>query len=74
MALAQFVVLALVFNKGMPHRSPLWTNLWLVAVLVIQVGEETRAALATYGKHACVLTRCFNCADSHPPPSLHKYS
>ncbi|PNW86612.1 hypothetical protein CHLRE_02g093700v5 [Chlamydomonas reinhardtii] len=35
-ALAQFVVLALVFNKGMPHRSPLWTNLWLVAVLVIQ--------------------------------------
>ncbi|KAG2500541.1 hypothetical protein HYH03_001317 [Edaphochlamys debaryana] len=35
-ALAQFVVLALVFNKGMPHRSPLWTNGWLVAVLVLQ--------------------------------------
>ncbi|KAG2425624.1 hypothetical protein HYH02_014997 [Chlamydomonas schloesseri] len=35
-ALAQFVVLALVFNKGMPHRSPLWNNLWLVAALVIQ--------------------------------------
>ncbi|GFR50064.1 hypothetical protein Agub_g12206, partial [Astrephomene gubernaculifera] len=35
-ALAQFVVLALVFNKGMPHRSPIWTNGWLVAALGVQ--------------------------------------
>ncbi|EFJ40236.1 hypothetical protein VOLCADRAFT_108270 [Volvox carteri f. nagariensis] len=35
-ALAQFVVTALVFNKGMPHRSPIWTNYWLVAALLAQ--------------------------------------
>ena len=35
-ALAQFIILALVFNKGMPHRSPLWTNTWLVMALVGQ--------------------------------------
>ncbi|GLC61164.1 hypothetical protein PLESTB_001725200 [Pleodorina starrii] len=35
-ALAQYVVLALVFNKGRPHRSSIWTNLWLVAALVAQ--------------------------------------
>lgn len=36
MALAQFVILALVFNKGRPHRSPLWTNPSLVAAIIIQ--------------------------------------
>ncbi len=46
-ALAQFVVLALVFNKGMPHRSPLWTNKWLVLVLVVQVGSGSQGGTET---------------------------
>ncbi|GIL93414.1 hypothetical protein Vretifemale_20808 [Volvox reticuliferus] len=37
-ALAQYVVMAMVFNKGMPHRSPIWTNLALVAALLAQTG------------------------------------
>lgn len=36
-ALAQFVTLALVFNKGAPHRRPLFTNLSLVVALAAQV-------------------------------------
>ncbi len=36
-ALGQFIILALVFNKGMPHRSPIWTNVWLVLALLLQV-------------------------------------
>lgn len=44
-ALAQFIILALVFNKGMPHRSPMWTNLWLVLALLIQArGTAWRCA------------------------------
>lgn len=50
MALAQFVVLALVFNKGMPHRSPLWTNKWLVLTLVVQVGAGLNEGTGTAGR------------------------
>jgi cation-transporting ATPase 13A3/4/5 len=45
-ALAQFIILALVFNKGMPHRSPMWTNLWLVLALLIQVRSTARHCAA----------------------------
>jgi cation-transporting ATPase 13A3/4/5 len=38
MGLAQFLILALVFNKGHPHRMPLWTNLGLTLALVCQLG------------------------------------
>ena len=38
MVLAQLLVLAVVFNKGRPHRSPLWTNAYLTAALLLQVG------------------------------------
>ncbi|GIL56505.1 hypothetical protein Vafri_11862 [Volvox africanus] len=37
-ALAQYVVMAMVFNKGMPHRSPIWTNLALMTALLAQTG------------------------------------
>ena len=39
-ALAQFIILALVFNKGRPHRSPLYTNYGLSVSLVLQVGAR----------------------------------
>ena len=32
----QFIILALVFNQGKPHRSPLHTNMGLLAALVAQ--------------------------------------
>jgi cation-transporting ATPase 13A2 len=35
-SLAQFVILALVFNKGRPHRAPLGSNPGLVAALLAQ--------------------------------------
>ena len=35
--LAQYIILALVFNKGKPHRSPLFTNYALLGVLLAQV-------------------------------------
>jgi cation-transporting ATPase 13A2 len=35
--LAQFIILAMVFNKGHPHRAPLRTNYGLVIALVGQV-------------------------------------
>jgi cation-transporting ATPase 13A3/4/5 len=38
MGLAQFIILALVFNKGYPHRMPLWTNLGLTLALICQLG------------------------------------
>ncbi len=34
--LSQFIILALVFNKGHPHRASLHTNYGLVAALVVQ--------------------------------------
>lgn len=37
--LAQYLALALVFNKGRPHRSPLFTNLSLLTALSLQVGR-----------------------------------
>ncbi|GLI67792.1 hypothetical protein VaNZ11_012078 [Volvox africanus] len=37
-ALAQYVVMAMVFNKGMPHRSPIWTNVALLTALLAQTG------------------------------------
>ena len=33
----QYIILALVFNKGHPHRKELYTNYSLVCVLVAQV-------------------------------------
>jgi cation-transporting ATPase 13A3/4/5 len=38
LGLAQFIILALVFNKGFPHRQPLWTNTGLLISLVLQIG------------------------------------
>ena len=38
MALAQYIILVLVFNKGRPHRSPLFTNWGLMLSLVAQSG------------------------------------
>jgi hypothetical protein len=35
-SLAQFLVLALVFNRGKPHRQPLFTNLGMVLSLLAQ--------------------------------------
>lgn len=39
-ALSQFIILALVFNNGHPHRSPLYTNWSLLGSLVVQVGQK----------------------------------
>ena len=36
MSLGQFLITALMFNKGPPHRRPLWTNVWLLFALVTQ--------------------------------------
>ncbi|KAH7618816.1 putative Polyamine-transporting ATPase 13A3 [Nannochloris sp. 'desiccata'] len=36
MSLGQFLITALVFNKGPPHRRGLWTNTWLLVALVLQ--------------------------------------
>ena len=30
MSLGQFLITAFVFNKGPPHRAPLWSNMWLM--------------------------------------------
>ena len=38
LGLAQFIILALVFNKGFPHRQALWTNQGLLISLVLQIG------------------------------------
>jgi len=35
--LAQFLVLALVFNRGRPHRRPLWTNPGMVLSMLAQL-------------------------------------
>ena len=35
--LSQFVILAAIFNKGYPHRQPLWTNWGLSAAMVLQL-------------------------------------
>jgi cation-transporting ATPase 13A2 len=35
-SLAQFLITAFVFNKGPPHRRPLWTNRWLLAAISLQ--------------------------------------
>ncbi len=35
--LSQFVILALVFNKGYPHRQELWTNAGLSVAIVLQI-------------------------------------
>jgi hypothetical protein len=51
-ALAQFIILALVFNKGMPHRSPIWTNTWLVIALLAQVTGQSNAGYNTYLNYA----------------------
>lgn len=37
LGLAQYIVLALVFNKGAPHRKELYTNLTLLGTLTLQV-------------------------------------
>eukprot|EP00775_Hariotina_reticulata_P010483 gene10483-10642_t len=34
--LAQFLILAAVFNKGYPHRQPLWTNWGLTTAMILQ--------------------------------------
>jgi cation-transporting P-type ATPase 13A2 len=36
MSLGQFLITAVVFNKGPPHRRPLWTNPWLLAAMLAQ--------------------------------------
>mmetsp|Transcript_29272 Transcript_29272/g.64753 ORF Transcript_29272/g.64753 Transcript_29272/m.64753 type:complete len:705 (-) Transcript_29272:814-2928(-) len=36
-ALSQYIILALVFNKGAPHRSPIYTNITLLASIAAQV-------------------------------------
>lgn len=36
MSLGQFIITALVFNRGPPHRKRIYTNSWLMAVLVVQ--------------------------------------
>lgn len=36
MSLGQFLITALVFNKGFPHRKPLYTNTWLLLALIGQ--------------------------------------
>ena len=35
--LSQYITLAVVFNKGKPHRSPLYTNFGLLGALTAQV-------------------------------------
>eukprot|EP00878_Enallax_costatus_P028460 GHUV01030743.1.p1 GENE.GHUV01030743.1~~GHUV01030743.1.p1 ORF type:complete len:1032 (+),score=296.88 GHUV01030743.1:1466-4561(+) len=35
--LAQFIILGAVFNKGYPHRQPLWTNWGLLVAMILQV-------------------------------------
>ena len=45
--LAQYIILALVFNKGKPHRSPLFTNYALLGVLLAQV-RKGGGDLCTY--------------------------
>ena len=34
--LGQYIIMALVFNKGKPHRSELYTNFSLLSVLLAQ--------------------------------------
>lgn len=36
LSLGQFLITALVFNKGPPHRQPLYTNVWLLLAIVAQ--------------------------------------
>jgi cation-transporting ATPase 13A2 len=36
MCLGQFLITAVVFNKGPPHRRPLWTNMYLLAAMAVQ--------------------------------------
>jgi hypothetical protein len=45
-SLAQFLVLALVFNRGRPHRAPLYTNVGMVASLAAQLAFLLYATLA----------------------------
>ncbi|WIA28629.1 hypothetical protein OEZ86_011166 [Tetradesmus obliquus] len=35
--LAQFIILGVVFNKGYPHRQPLWTNVGMLVAMILQV-------------------------------------
>lgn len=37
MSLGQFIITALVFNRGPPHRKRIYTNTWLISVLVVQI-------------------------------------
>ena len=36
LSLGQFLITALVFNKGPPHRQPLYTNVWLLLAIIVQ--------------------------------------
>jgi len=36
LSLGQFLITALVFNKGPPHRQPLYTNVWLLLAIIMQ--------------------------------------
>lgn len=36
LSLGQFLITALVFNKGPPHRLPLYTNVWLLMAIIVQ--------------------------------------
>jgi cation-transporting ATPase 13A3/4/5 len=53
-SLAQFVILALVFNKGRPHRAPLLSNLGLVAALLAQAAFLLYSLFAGGGFNANV--------------------
>lgn len=35
--LSQFIILALIFNKGYPHRKPLWNNYSLMTAMLLQL-------------------------------------
>jgi magnesium-transporting ATPase (P-type) len=62
-SLAQFLITALVFNKGPPFRRPIYTNIWLL------LGEAASCLLLLLLLRAlaCCLLRC--AAASPPPPS-----
>jgi magnesium-transporting ATPase (P-type) len=49
MSLGQFLITALVFNKGPPHRAPLYTNTWLL------LGESRRPPRARIPAAVCGL-------------------
>ncbi len=69
MALGQFLIIAFVFNKGPPHRKPLYTNTGLL------LGERGDAALACWatlsvGALACCCALCLELHTCTSPRSL----